>query len=258
MKEKRQLRTIDFISVFFRTFFIQAVWNFKSLISIGLCFAIIPVAKRLCRTKEEYICFLKRHLCFFNSHPYFASYALGSIAKIEEEYANTPGADVQQIEKFKNALIGPLGAIGDQCFWAAVKPASLLIGFSAIALVPELKQKLLFLVVLLILYNVPHLYIRAVGLWKGYSSGYNIYRHLKIEKFALIKNIYQYSGAVALGLFAGYALNLASNTDYLKPVFFLGSVITAYWLKRRNQAVYLPILIPVMLAVLFGVLVINL
>ncbi len=54
--------------------------------------------------------FLKRHLGFFNAHPFFASYALGAISRLEED---NPG-NHELVDRFKNALIGPLGAIGDQ------------------------------------------------------------------------------------------------------------------------------------------------
>ncbi|MBD3224490.1 MAG: PTS mannose family transporter subunit IID, partial [Caldithrix sp.] len=81
----KQLKWTDHLSIFFRSFLLQAGWNFKSMLSIGFVFALLPVAKRLYKTNEERKKFLLRHIGFFNAHPYFASYALGAIAKIEEE-----------------------------------------------------------------------------------------------------------------------------------------------------------------------------
>jgi mannose/fructose/N-acetylgalactosamine-specific phosphotransferase system component IID len=234
---------------------IQAVWNFKTLLSIGLCFCMIPVGKRLYPDREEYRAFLKRHLCFFNAHPYFASYALGAIARLEEEAVKNKQIDHRSIDKLKNALIGPLGSLGDQYFWAAIRPASALIGFTIIALSRDLTVQIGAIILILVLYNVPHLYIRAAGIWHGYQSGYMVHKQLKAEKFARVKNIYQFSGAIALGLFIGFTLNFGKQFELLNPVLFIGSAALAFWLRSKRQAMYLPIVIPLLLAVLFGILV---
>ena len=168
MEQERKITTRDLISVFFRSFLIQAVWNFKSLVSVGMCFALVPVARRLCDKEKVCTKFLKRHLYFFNTHPFFASYALGAIARLEEDRVKGIIKDDEQIDRFKNALIGPLGAIGDQYFWAAIKPGAILTGLAGVALAPDLKIQLAFLALALLLYNLPHFYIRILGLWKGY------------------------------------------------------------------------------------------
>ena len=120
---------VKFYNIFIRSFFIQAAWNFKSLLSIGWTFSLLPIAKKLIKDEQQYMSFLNRHLSFFNAHPYIASYALGAIARLEEECAKSEDKKYEQIEKFKNAIIGPLGAIGDQLFWAVIKPASIIVGF---------------------------------------------------------------------------------------------------------------------------------
>ena len=254
MEKEKKLKTIDFLSIFCRSFFMQAVWNYKSLLSMGFCFAIIPVAKRLYGTKEEFKEFLKRHLSFFNAHPYFASYALGSIARLEEDYANSDHLTITKIDRFKSALIGPLGALGDQFFWASAKPATVLIAFTGVAVFSNLDIQLLFIIVLLILYNIPHFYIRAAGLWKGYKSGYDTYKLLRIEHFAIVKKFYQILGAAALGLFIGFILAASFPSNIIEKSVFVFSALTAFFVKNKMRAVYLPILIPLVLAALLGIL----
>jgi PTS system mannose-specific IID component len=61
----KKIKKRDFFIVFLNSFFVQAVWNFKGLVSIGICFALIPIGKRLYPDKNEYAAFLKRHLSFF-------------------------------------------------------------------------------------------------------------------------------------------------------------------------------------------------
>jgi len=249
-----ELRTRDFISVFFRTFFIQAVWNFKSLISVGMSFALVPVARRLCTGGQDCRKFLKRHLYFFNSHPYFASYALGAIARLEEDRFKGLVKDEEQIERFKNALIGPLGAIGDQYFWATIKPGAILAGMTGVALFGELRWQLLSILLAFILYNTPHLFVRAYGLWKGYHEGYAITRNLKIERFMRVKNLYLILGALMLGIFA-VSRGLTYFEQGLPELFvFILSLLTATILQMRKKNMYLTLGLPLVLALIIGML----
>ncbi|MBN2425482.1 MAG: PTS system mannose/fructose/sorbose family transporter subunit IID [Calditrichaceae bacterium] len=252
---EKKLKPIDFISMFLRSFFIQTVWNFKGLLSVGICYALIPVAKRLYKSKSDYKKFMNRHLCFFNTHPYFSAYALGAIAKEEEEYV-LKGIEVnEQIEKFKNALIGPLGAVGDQLFWGAIKPAAILVGFTGAAIIPNYEFKLIFLVIFLILYNFPHLFTRSMGLVRGYRSGYEIYRLLKIENFKYLNNIYRTIGAIAIGIFTGYFLTSAVSADWLAGAVFISSGIVAFFIRIWKKAVYWPVIIPILLTLLTGMII---
>jgi len=250
-----KLKKIDFILMFFRSFFNQATWNYKGLLSIGFCMAVIPVARRLYSDKNSYQKFLVRHLNFFNSHPYTASYAIGAVARIEEEISESGEENFDKIDKFKNALIGPLGAVGDQLFWATIKPAVALVGMAALLLIDNLETKLLFLIVLLILYNMPHLYVRWCGLVEGYRNGYNVYKLLKIEHFSRLRKSYLIFGAVSLGLFSGTYIfeNLALGPVAI--VVFLGSMIITYYTRTHKMFVYSAILIPLIFALLMGLLV---
>ncbi|MGD9487749.1 MAG: PTS system mannose/fructose/sorbose family transporter subunit IID [Calditrichaceae bacterium] len=250
----KKLKYSDFISMFFRSFFFQTAWNFKSLVSIGFSFAMIPVAKRLYTTKEEYALFLKRHLGFFNSHPYFASFALGAIARLEEDSVNDPSLRTEQIEKFKNALIGPLGAVGDQLFWGIIKPTSLVLGAAGIIMIRNLKVQLLFLVLLLILFNVPHIYVRFFGIIKGYQEGYQSYKQIKIERFALLKNFFLHLGTVAIGAFIGFIAIKNLHSDLTGLLVFASSIGLAVYLRNKKMAVYSPILLPLILAFMIGIM----
>jgi mannose/fructose/N-acetylgalactosamine-specific phosphotransferase system component IID len=254
----KKLKFIDFISMFFRSFLIQASWNYKGLLSIGFCMTMIPVARRFYRKKEDYERFLCRHLNFFNSHPYMASYAIGAIARLEEEMANNPQHSPEKIDKFKNALIGPLGAVGDQLFWASIKPAVAIFAMAIVLMVENTQTKLLFLIVLLILYNMPHLYIRWTGIMEGYRQGYNIYRILKIEHFAWFQKRYMFLGAASLGIFCGYYLFDNLLTDVLGVFVFLVSLGIAIYARTRRTMVYRPILIPLTISLIVGILVTRL
>ena len=240
-----------FFALFIRSFFIQAVWNFKSLLSIGWTFSLLPIANKIFTDKELYQNFLNRHLSFFNAHPYVASYALGAIARLEEEAAKSDGKNYQQIEKFKNAIIGPLGAIGDQLFWAIIKPASIIVGFFGILVMPEIYQKLIFLIIFLILYNIPHIYIRYFDL----PSLNNKLRIMRIENFSKLKTVYSIIGGLIFSIVIGYLVHQSVQRDLVEIPMFWMSFGIAYFLRSRRRMTYLPVFIPLLIAMVIGILI---
>ncbi len=252
MEQTNLIHKRDLISVFFRSFFIQAVWNFKSLVSVGICFALVPVARRLCDKEKVCTKFLKRHLYFFNAHPFFASYALGAITRLEEDRVKGIIKDEAQIERFKNALIGPLGAIGDQYFWASIKPGAILTGLAGIALAGDLRVQLALLILALLLYNLPHFYIRLLGLWKGYKQGYAVVKNLKMEKFSRVAKIYLFIGASMLGAFFGYTAASYTAQQTLAGIIFVVSMLLVVLLQRLKLNFYLITLIIIFSALIAG------
>ena len=86
MAEKKvQLSKKDRLSVALRSTFLQGSWNYERMQNGGWCFAMIPAIKKLYTTKEDQIAALKRHLEFFNTHPYVASPVIGVTLALEEE-----------------------------------------------------------------------------------------------------------------------------------------------------------------------------
>ncbi len=248
----KKLNVINFLAVFFRSFFIQTVWNYQSMLSIGFCFAISPVGKKLFRTPEKRKEFLNRHLNYFNAHPYFSSYVLGAIAKIEEELADQDNPDYNIMNRFKTALIGPLGAIGDQLFWATLKPASIIIGLIGVIILQEIHSKLIFIIIILVMYNIPHMYIRVFGIIEGYKYGFNLYKIINIKKYKLIKNIYGIFGTAALGVYAGFSLLKYGSTDVFSAGFFVLGMVLALIMIKLKQNIYNSILLPLLIGTVVG------
>ena len=254
MNKTKKIRKRDLASIYLRSFFMQAVWNFKSLLAAGFCYALIPAAKRLTNSEDGTCAFLKKHLCFFNAHPYFASYAVGAIIRLEEDLQAGIIKDEAQIGRFKNAMIGALGALGDQLFWAAVKPGAILLGLAGAAIFQDLELQIFSILAVLLVYNIPHLYIRTAGLLNGYAEGYAIVKHLKIEKFEKVKNLYLFIGAVMLGIFSGYTGSLYLSQENM-PIFVFGlSIIIMLLIRRLKINWYLSVSIPICLALVLGLL----
>lgn len=122
MEKKLSLSKRDRISVWWRSTFIQGSWNYERMQNGGWAYAMIPAIKKLYKTKEERSAALKRHLEFFNTHPYVASPIIGVTLALEEERANGAPVDDAAIQGVKVGMMGPLAGIGDPVFWFTVKP----------------------------------------------------------------------------------------------------------------------------------------
>ena len=121
-EEKIKLSKKDRLAVAWRSTFIQGSWNYERMQNGGWAFSMIPAIKKLYKTKEERSAALKRHLEFFNTHPYIASPILGVTLALEEERANGAPVDDIAIQGVKVGMMGPLAGVGDPVFWFTVRP----------------------------------------------------------------------------------------------------------------------------------------
>ena len=122
MAEKIELSKKDRMTVAWRSTFIQGSWNYERMQNGGWAFSMIPAIKKLYKTKEEQTDALKRHLEFFNTHPYIASPILGVTLALEEERANGSEIDDVAIQGVKVGMMGPLAGVGDPVFWFTLRP----------------------------------------------------------------------------------------------------------------------------------------
>jgi PTS system mannose-specific IID component len=158
---------------------------------------------------------LARESRYFNAHPYLAGVAVGALTRAELD-----GVDPTRIERFRTALAGPLGSVGDRLVWASWLPFCSLVaigvygaGGSALAVVGTF----------LLLYNAGHLLLRAWGLRTGLSLGLNV--------AAALGNPVLRQGPVFIGraaaLMAGLALPLALQRIAGPGRMLVGGVIAA-------------------------------
>ncbi len=161
------MNKVVLFKVWLRSFFIQSAWNFEKMQNIGFAFSILPAIKKIYPKKDQNA--VQRHLSFFNSHPYMASPIMGAVIRMEEEKKTG-----KEIESFKTGIMGSYGALGDSFFWGALKPFALLV-----ALLFSLRESVWAPLVFLLIYNIPHLWMRTYGLWKGYIEGERIGEYIK-------------------------------------------------------------------------------
>ncbi|HNW61158.1 MAG TPA: PTS system mannose/fructose/sorbose family transporter subunit IID [bacterium] len=175
---KSRMRAFDLWNMFWRCFLVQGSWNQMSMLGLGFGFSAIPFIKRIYKTRKQRDECLRRHLDFFNSHPYFASWCLGAVAKLEEEAQRKKWEEYRPIEIFKERLVGPLGGIGDRLFWCGLKPAA-----AGLGILLALTTGWFAIPIFLIVYNIPHLLVRIHGLRAGYRKGFDIVSELSMRRY---------------------------------------------------------------------------
>ncbi len=153
------------LRVFLRSLFLQASWNPQGMQNLGLAYAIYPALERLYPEKQALEAAVRRHLVFFNTHPYVAAAIVGGVLYHEQRIARGEEPP-DKVVAFKAALMGPLAALGDGFFWLSLKPAT---GAVCAALVPVLAAWAA--VLFLFLYNLVHLTLRARLYLMGLTLG---------------------------------------------------------------------------------------
>ena len=165
MAEKVTLSKKDRLSVAWRSTFLQGSWNYERMQNGGWVFALIPAIKKLYTNKEDQIAALKRHLEFFNTHPYVASPVIGVTLALEEDKANGAPVDDAAIQGVKVGMMGPLAGVGDPVFWYTGRPILGALGAS-LAMGGSILGPILFFV----LWNV----IRWAFMWYTQEFGYRV------------------------------------------------------------------------------------
>ena len=191
MAKELKLTKKDRISVWIRSFFLQGSWNYERMQNGGWAFAMIPAIKRLYKTKEERAAALKRHLEFFNTHPYVASPVLGVTLALEEERANGVPIEDRTIQGVKVGMMGPLAGIGDPVFWFTVRPI-----LGALAASLAMNGNILGPIIFFLAWNV----IRMAFMWYTQEFGYKAGSHISDDlSGGLLQGVTK--GASILGMF---------------------------------------------------------
>ena len=120
--EKITLSKKDRLSVAWRHQFLQGSWNYERMQNGGWCYSIIPAIKKLYPNKDDQIAALKRHMEFYNTHPYVSAPVMGVTLALEKERANGVSVDDAAIQGVKVGMMGPLAGVGDPVFWFTLRP----------------------------------------------------------------------------------------------------------------------------------------
>ena len=131
MEEKKiKLTKADRFKMFLRSYFLLSSFNYERMQNGGVVYTLIPAIKKLYSSKADRAAALKRHLEFFNTHPFMANPIFGVTLAFEEERANGANVDDAAISGVKIGMMGPLAGAGDPLFWFTLRPIMLSLGAS--------------------------------------------------------------------------------------------------------------------------------
>jgi PTS system mannose-specific IID component len=208
---------------------VQGSWNYETMIGNGIGFCIEPALRLLPggvhtpRFKEA----LARQSKYFNAHPYLASVAVGALARVELD-----GEPADQIERFRTALAGPLGSVGDRLIWAGWLPFCSWIALVVFGLGGS---PLAVLLTFLGLFNAGHLALRAWGLRVGWNRGMRVAQALGNPVLRHGPNVIVPLTAFAAGVGVPLALNRVIGPGKgLIGMVLIGSAIGAVLIVRLH------------------------
>lgn len=191
-------------AMFLRSFAIQGSFNYRTLSGTGFAFALLPVLRRLYATRPaELADALRRHSRLFNSHPYLAGIVLGGVARLEAE-----GERVEVVERFKTALRGSLGTMGDRLVWAGWRPVCVL---TALLLLIGGAPWWLAAGAFLVVYNAGHLAVRVWAQQLGMRHGLRVGERLRQSRLPQVQKALPAVG----GFLIGALIPLAATGEFV-------------------------------------------
>jgi len=186
-------------SAFVRSFLIQGSWNHKTMLGSGFAFAMLPALRVLFGGSPQTLeAALRRHLEHFNAHPYLSNVALGAVLRLEAD-----GESPEDVRRFKTAVRGPLGGLGDALVWGAWLPA---VSLAALTLFWLGAPGWVAITFFLGVYNMGHVGLRAWGFMTGLSGGRAVGRSLGAAALSRWTDRTRSLAGLLLGLFCGTVL----------------------------------------------------
>jgi PTS system mannose-specific IID component len=203
--------------ILLRSFAVQGSWNYRTLIGTGLAFVIAPALRHLYRGDPEALrAATLRHTELFNSHPYLVTVAAGAIARVEAD-----GVPPETVGRFKAALRGSLGTLGDRLVWLMWRPAAALLG---VALLAAGATWWIGAAAFFVAHNALHLWLRRWGLRVGLRDGLGVARALREAPLQKLGDGAGNAGAALAGF---GAVMMAGRSAHDLPEMGLGALAVA-------------------------------
>lgn len=247
LKEGGLITKGDMRKVFWRSFPLQASFNYERMQNVGFCYSLLPILRKLYPNKEDLSAALKRHLSFFNTTPQVVTMITGACVAMEEENskAEQEGAhiDMESVTALKAALMGPVAGIGDSFFWGTFRVIAAGVGCGLAS-----QGSILGAILFLLIFNVPALLARWYGLKLSYKSGVGFIDSMQESgTISLLTECAKVLGLCVVGAM------IASMVSFATPL-----VITIGDASVELQAIFdqiLPCILPLSLTfVCFGLL----
>ena len=205
--QTKKLTKGDLYRMYARSTFLLGSFNFERMQSMGFCVTMMPAIKRLYSTKEERAAALKRHLEFFNTHPFLVTFISGLVVSMEEAKEN-----ISTIRAIKVSTMGPGGGIGDAVFWLTLLSICGGVGASF-----SLSGSWLGPIFFLVAFNVVHFALRFGLANYGYKIGVSAIANLK-EQTRKISHAASIVGLTVIGAMTASYVRLESGLQLVRHV----------------------------------------
>jgi len=220
-----------------RSGWIQATLHEGGMQKLGRLFALVPVAKWLGLDRDGWSSFAQRHLSFFNSNPFVSPLGLGALARIEHDaQENGTATPNEMIERFSIRLSTPLGAVGDELFWSAIRPQ-----VSLLAVLVAIFAGAWGAVVFIVGFSGFQYAIRWSLFRRGWELGTRVAEVLRDTKIKrLARHIGLAAAACAGAVFVALVMQmrtLVGDTANILAVFVLCvSAVTGFFIVRGRRS----------------------
>ena len=232
-------------------------YNYERMQASGNVLAMIPIIRRLYKTKEDISAAMKRYLVFFNTEPSFVGTVIpGICASLEEERAN--GADIsdETVHSLRSGLMGPMAGIGDSLAGGIIYPVMISISCS-IALQGSLFAPFLFFAVFTGIMLILGYNLYMAGYKQGRSA---IMKIINNNALTILTNAFAILGLMVIGAIGAervivntpLTINIGQTSVVLQGVLdglvknlLPFGVIMGTWalLKRKVSMVYILIIL---------------
>jgi len=233
-----------------RTLLLQASWNFERLQNLGALFALAPGLRKIYRGEELKEAF-HRYSSYFNTHPFLASPVIGMILALERERKEKKAIDVGG-DELRKMVMAPYAAMGDALFWGGMRPLA-----AGAALLVAVKGSFWAPVVLLTIFNLPHVWFRWVGLRLGYRLGLGMLPRIQKWRIPDLAVRIKETTIVLLGGACAYLFAITARQDEVATgwgLLLLPVIVFMSYLTRKGFSILALVFCSAAFWVLAGVL----
>jgi mannose/fructose/N-acetylgalactosamine-specific phosphotransferase system component IID len=189
---------------------------------LGFFYILAPWLRQVSGEKCQEAC--RRHLGYFNTHPFMVSYIAGVVARLEQERKS------EESVKARDSLMGPLGAVGDGLFWAKVRPAVILL-----AVILSFRWSWAAAPLLLLFFNAIQIHKRWTGIFTGYCRADEPLKDFTGKENRIVSKYSSLMIVTACGFILGTAAIRTDTPGSAIALFGLGFVL--FRMKLKTPAV---------------------
>lgn len=237
----------DIRQLFWRSFLLQAAFNYERFQNMGYWWGMKPLLRKLYgHDQTELAAAHKRHLQFFNTHPWTVGPIFGISASMEGlRSRDVESFDDESINSVKVSMMGPLAGLGDSLIFGAIRPILSAVA-ATLAVTGNLTGPLLFFFGI----NAVHFAMRWYGIDYGYRYGTSFFEKLDPVQVERVKEYATALGLLTVGALVANLLNISTPLEYtsgettvalqesldqvLPYMLPLAATLGVFWLARRR------------------------